>query len=385
MNRIAAITTFAFVIANFAHCGTAEEIYRKASPAVMTLLVKDKDGDVVGNGTAFMVASSGYAVTAYHVIKDATNATVHFSDGKSYKVEGLVDGDEKRDIALIKVQVTGRPFLQLGRKSPSIGADSFVIGAPKGLEFTITQGIVNQIRDENGVQTIQFSAPVSPGNSGSPLLDANGVAIGVVSFQRTDGQNLNFATPSNYLQDLNWKKTLCQLPLKAAVTTASIPVKNWVPCRILDTGLSMKMPMKPEPDKAELDGELAKVAVDFRSTKVTTECASIAVTYFDFKPDEAPKTIDVAAQVKQERSKTAIKLDDASLENPTMMVFKPEGADSGHAVVASYESTTGPVVEATAVLAKGNRMWVIIISYPAESENGLAQLRALFDSMKIEN
>lgn len=385
MTRIAAITSLALTVADIAYCGTAEDIYRKASPAVMTLLVKDKDGDVVGNGTAFMVSNSGYAVTAYHVIKDATNATVHFSDGKSFKVEGVIDGDETRDIAIIKVGVTGRPFLQLGKKSPSVGADSYVIGAPKGLEFTISQGIVNQIRDENGSKIIQFSAPVSPGNSGSPLLDANGVAIGVVSYQRTDGQNLNFATPCNYLQDLNWQKKLCHLPLKPPATVATVPVDTWTAYRILDTGLSMKMPGKPVADRSVLEGELAKVAKDFRSLRVSTECATIAVTYFDFKPNEAPKTIDVAGQVKQERSKTAIKLDDASLENPTLMVFKPEGAESGHAVVASYEASSGPMVEATAVLAKGNRMWVIIISYPADSEDGLAQLRALFDSMKIED
>jgi len=101
------------------------------------------------------------------------------------------------------VKEAGRPLLPLATVDPPIGSRAYVIGAPKGLEFSITDGIVSQLRTLNNVQQIQFSCAVSPGNSGGPLLNAAGAVLGIVSWQLRDSQNLNFAIPVNYARGLD--------------------------------------------------------------------------------------------------------------------------------------------------------------------------------------
>jgi|GEM_PF-4147851 len=362
--------------------GVAEQVFKKASPSVMTLFITDSKGTIVGNGTAFLVRADGLAVTAHHVVADAEKAFVRFSDGKEYPVEGVIDGNEEQDIALIRIKATGRPVLNLAPSFPSIGADSFVIGAPKGLEFTISQGIVNQVRQETAGSTIQFSAPVSPGNSGSPLLDSTGAAIGVVSYQRNDGQNLNFAIPSTAVKKLNWTRKMAALPLTPPSLVHNNPV-DWKAKELASCGLEIALPSAAKFVAREEDPDLKKITLDLKCFKLDTANSNVAITYFKFKSGEAPSTLDIAAAVRDEQKKVALKLDDPDVENPTLMVFKPEGADSGHAVVASFMMEEDVRVEATAVIQKGDRIWVVVVTYNADSQPGLAELRRIFDSLKI--
>jgi|GEM_PF-2562106 len=185
----------------------AAAIYKKALPSVMTIHATLPDGERIGTG--FLAFKDGLAVTCWHVVKGATAVTAKFSDGEEFDVSGVVDKDEKRDLALIRVKVADRPLLSFGKGDPEIGSKAYAIGAPLGLEFSISDGIVSQIRSENGVKLYQFSSPVSKGNSGGPLLNAEGELIGVVCLQATEGQNLNFAMPVSYVKgfDLTLKTT----------------------------------------------------------------------------------------------------------------------------------------------------------------------------------
>jgi S1-C subfamily serine protease len=87
----------------------SEELYKKVLPSVMTLTV-DKQGTMY-SGTAFLSIKDGLAVTAWHVVKGATRVTAKFATGEEFDVSGLVDKDEKRDVALVRVKVFGRPTL----------------------------------------------------------------------------------------------------------------------------------------------------------------------------------------------------------------------------------------------------------------------------------
>ena len=113
-------------------------------PSIMTLHVAKKDGSAV-LGTGFMAIKDGMAVTARHVVKDAVRVSAHFSDGEDFDASGLVDKDEKRDLALIKIKVAGRALLSLSPSLPDIGSKAFVISAPKGLEFSISDGLVTDV------------------------------------------------------------------------------------------------------------------------------------------------------------------------------------------------------------------------------------------------
>lgn len=180
----------------------SQDIYKQSLPSVMTLKVLKNNGDNV-LGTGFMAIKDGMAITAWHVVRDAKSVNAKFSDGQEFESSGLVDKDEKRDIALIRVKVFGKNLLPVATSAPDVGSTAYVIGAPEGLEFSITSGLLSQIQASDGINHYQFSCPASPGNSGGPLINAQGQVIGVVSFQLREGQNLNFAVPSTYVLGLD--------------------------------------------------------------------------------------------------------------------------------------------------------------------------------------
>jgi S1-C subfamily serine protease len=180
----------------------AAAIYKEALPSVMTLLVRTKSGGEA-TATAFASLGNGLAVTCWHAVKDAKEVTVRFSDGEEAEATGLVDKDEKKDLALLRIRAVGKPLLALAPAIAVTGQPVFVIGAPRGLEFSVTSGIVSSIRQIEGYKQLQFSAAASPGNSGGPVLNAKGQVVGVVAWQLTDGQNLNFATAASYVGGLD--------------------------------------------------------------------------------------------------------------------------------------------------------------------------------------
>ena len=200
----------------------SQDIYKQSLPSVMTLKVLKSNGDNV-LGTGFMAVKEGMAVTAWHVVRDAKTVTAKFSDGQEFESSGLVDKDEKRDIALIRVKVFGKTLLPVATTAPDVGSAAYVIGAPEGLEFSITSGLLSQIQAANGTNHYQFSCPASPGNSGGPLINSQGQVTGVVSFQFREGQNLNFAVPSTYVLGLD--ATLPTQPwgsIKESIVTPAI-------------------------------------------------------------------------------------------------------------------------------------------------------------------
>jgi len=174
-----------------------EDIYKSVAPSVVTLRVEKKQGP--GSlGTVFMAVKDGMAVTAWHVVKDAKSVTAKFSNGEEFDVSGLVDKDEKRDVAIVRVKAFGKKLLPVMSDDPAVGSRAYVIGAPIGLEFTISDGLISQIQNIGGKKQYQFSCPASHGNSGGPVVNAKGEVLGIVSWGIDEGQNLNFAVPISY-------------------------------------------------------------------------------------------------------------------------------------------------------------------------------------------
>jgi len=179
-----------------------EELYERVLPSVMTLKVETKDGESFV-GTAFLALDEGIAVTAWHVISDAIKVTAKFSDNQRFEVVGIVDKNEQKDLALLRVKTTGRPQVVLGSAKPRVGARVYVIGAPKGFDFSITDGLISQFQKVDGFRQYQVSCPISPGNSGGPIVNSKGEVLGVTAWSRKDAQNLNFAIPVSDVLGLN--------------------------------------------------------------------------------------------------------------------------------------------------------------------------------------
>ena len=181
---------------------TTSEIARLVLPAVVLVTVKDSDGAVLATGSGFFV-SLQKVVTNLHVIRGGTKVTVTTSLKKVFDVTAYTR-DPTHDLAILECpDATDVPILTLDRlEKVEIGENIVAAGSPLGLEGTVSTGIVSALRDRDGVQVIQITAPISPGSSGGPLLNAQGAVIGVNSFTVTNGQNLNFAYPSRHITDL---------------------------------------------------------------------------------------------------------------------------------------------------------------------------------------
>ena len=175
-----------------------------AKPAVVTVTTYDAAGKQTGLGTGFFVDDS-HVVTCYHVIDGATKAKIKTATGKTYQVKGIAASDRIADVVRLSLAspAKGANSLSLTKSLPKQGEKVVVFGSPLGLELTVSDGIVSAIRDIPGVaKIIQITAPISPGSSGSPVLNLNGEVVGVVTSYLAEGQNLNFAVASEQVLSL---------------------------------------------------------------------------------------------------------------------------------------------------------------------------------------
>ena len=171
---------------------------KKARPAVMLLVVSDANGKEIATGTGFLVSSDGKLITNHHVIEGAASAVAKSENGGLFPVEGVLVDDPKNDLVVLKLKGKDLSFLPLGDSEKiEVGTRIAVIGSPLGLEGTLSEGVVSAVRDLMGdTRFLQITAAISPGSSGSPVLDANGQVIGVATSLIRSGQALNFAVPA---------------------------------------------------------------------------------------------------------------------------------------------------------------------------------------------
>jgi tetratricopeptide (TPR) repeat protein len=180
------------------------DLVRRIKPSAVAIETFDVRGVQLSRGSGFFI-DSDRVVTNRHVIENAYRAEVHSYNGYVYPVKGVVAVDAEGDIAVLRVEAHAgqvRP-LSLDRTSPQEGESVVVIGNPFGLEGSVTNGIVSAVRDiPTFGRIIQITAPISPGSSGSPVVNMHGQVIGVATLQITGGQSINFAIPSERISQL---------------------------------------------------------------------------------------------------------------------------------------------------------------------------------------
>ena len=123
--------------------------------------------------------------------------------GLTYSIDKFVYCDPDPDICILKINDTRLPALKLGDSSAvKVGQVVYTIGSPQGYDFSFSNGLISGLRNYDGNKWLQFTAPISSGNSGGPLLNKEGQAIGVISWQAAKGQNLNFALAINAVKPI---------------------------------------------------------------------------------------------------------------------------------------------------------------------------------------
>ncbi len=194
------------------------ELVRRIKPSAVAIETFDARGEKLSRGSGFFI-DTDRVVTNRHVIEASYRAEVHSSAGSIYPVKGVLAVDAEGDIAILKVEVPAnqvRP-LPLDRTSPQEGESVVVIGNPFGLEGSVTNGIVSAVRDiPTFGRIIQITAPISPGSSGSPVVNMQGQVIGVATLQITGGQSINFAIPSERISQLQTTSLMSLSDLVAA-------------------------------------------------------------------------------------------------------------------------------------------------------------------------
>jgi S1-C subfamily serine protease len=182
------------------------ELVRRVKPQVVAIATYDSQGEALMTGSGFFLRP-GQVVTNLHVIRGAQRCEIKTLDGKGkvFPVAGLIAMDEEGDLALLSVDMLAdRPrSSELARELPDEGEQIVVIGNPLKLEGSVTNGIVSAVREVPNVgKIIQITAPISHGNSGSPVFNMKGEVVGVVTVKVTNGQNINLAIGAARVEQL---------------------------------------------------------------------------------------------------------------------------------------------------------------------------------------
>jgi tetratricopeptide (TPR) repeat protein len=180
-------------------------VIKRVQPSIVSILTINSEGKVSGQGSGFFVNAAGDVITSHHVLEGATRASVINAEGKGFPIKRIVADDPDGDLIQVSVELGDAKVqpLNLSSTLPETGERVIVIGTPLGLEKTVSDGIVSAVRDIPGFgKIVQLTAPISPGSSGSPVVNMKGEVIGVATFFVIAGQNLNFAIPMERISKL---------------------------------------------------------------------------------------------------------------------------------------------------------------------------------------
>lgn len=179
---------------------SADQIFADVSASVVKVIVADAFGAPVGTGSG-VVTARGNVITNCHVVLQGPNVTV--KAGKDSHMASVTLADETFDLCQLSVPSLTAPAVDIGSMQyVRTGQKVFAIGAPQGLELTISEGIVSSLREIRVGTVIQTTAAISPGSSGGGLFNVSGQLIGITTFQHRSGQNLNFAVPAEWIEKM---------------------------------------------------------------------------------------------------------------------------------------------------------------------------------------
>jgi hypothetical protein len=201
------------------------DVVKKVTPATVLIKGSTKSGEIIGSG--FIISSDGKIATNLHVIRDLEKIGVQLSSGEIFDQVSVLAFDARKDLAILKISGFDLPTVELGNSNEvQVGDQLLVIGNPRGLQGSVTTGVVSAIRDDpagRGFKILQTDAAMNPGNSGGVVTNASGKAIGVAVAKLSESEGLNFAVPINYLRGLidNIQKPIPLTELKGALADST--------------------------------------------------------------------------------------------------------------------------------------------------------------------
>ncbi len=191
-----------YLIINLSRNRSLTEIYDIIGSSVVAITTYDEDQKPISAGSGFFI-DKNKLVTNHHVLSGSTYATIKTRNGSVYNIIKVVSEDASHDLVIASVDMPKEIVtpVKISKDGPKVGEEVGVIGNPVGFEQSLSNGIVAAYRElrEYGLpfdgKYMQITAPVSPGSSGSPVINKKGEVVGVAFLQRSKGQNLNFSIP----------------------------------------------------------------------------------------------------------------------------------------------------------------------------------------------
>lgn len=182
----------------------AVEIYKKINPAIVSIDSQLTDG--ISCGTGCIIDEAGLILTSAHVIDVGKTIVVTMNNGQNYNAKIVKHLGDKKDIALLKIEVPQKlQTVKLGNSEKiQVGQKVLALGNPFGFNGTLTQGIISRI--DYVKNRIQTDAAINPGSSGGPLLNTKGEIIGINQAIYNPDNNISnigigFATPINLIKE----------------------------------------------------------------------------------------------------------------------------------------------------------------------------------------
>lgn len=210
---------------------TTAEIAERATPSVAVIENINENGEKAGHGSGYLYSDDGIIVTNYHVVRGAAALNIRLRSGASYRADTLLGYDVSHDVAVVRTTgLVASPLPTEIGELVKVGEKVVAIGAPLGLESTVSEGIISALRNVAGTQTIQTTASISPGSSGGPLLNEFGRVIGLTTSHLRDGQNLNLVVSARHIAELLDRKRPISLSemLEETKTTVQVAGNTFV-------------------------------------------------------------------------------------------------------------------------------------------------------------
>jgi serine protease Do len=214
-----------------------EQLFERLAPSVWVVRTSDSAGKPIATGSA-VVVGPGSLITNCHVLARASKVSVA-RENVSYGAT-LEHPDAVRDLCLLKVANFTAPAVTVaGTETLKVGSRVYAIGNPRGLETTISDGLLSGIRRSatDELVALQVSVPISPGSSGGGLFDAQGRLIGITTFMLRDAQNVNFALPASWIAEVPARAAAAlaaRNERKAAITAVAGTEKPFYEYRLRD-------------------------------------------------------------------------------------------------------------------------------------------------------
>jgi len=205
MKSVVLLIILVFLSVNAYAQNNTTDVYRGAKKSVVLIVAYDSMGIPSSLGSGFYFEEDKIA-TNYHVIENASKVVFKQIGSKSFhSVVKISSYSKSLDLAILSVKKLGKPLTIRNNSDVDVGEKVIAIGNPRGLEGSVSEGIISATRGSGELRYFQITTPISPGSSGGPLFDENGNVLGVTTATLKNSQNLNFAMPAKLLLTLKSK------------------------------------------------------------------------------------------------------------------------------------------------------------------------------------